>query len=157
MKTLYLSVAALALASFSGCMEGNPGGPGVTNPVPSSTSSTTTTTAQRPDYSQADQTFNLSTPALSTHVKQGETKAASVGVSRGKNFDQDVTLKFEDVPTGVTITPANPVIKHGDSEAKMNIQATADAALGNFTVKVTGHPATGADANNTFKLTVEEK
>jgi hypothetical protein len=32
-----------------------------------------------------------------------------------------------------------------------------DASLGDFTIKVTGHPTKGADATNEFKITVAEK
>ena len=107
--------------------EGTSGGPGVTNPP-----------RRNPLYGQADNTFNLSVPRLSTSLKQGETKEVSIGIKRGKNFQEDVTLKFADGPQGVTLDPASPVIKHGDTEAKVTLKAAADASLGDFTVKVTG-------------------
>jgi hypothetical protein len=37
------------------------------------------------------------------------------------------------------------------------LKAAEDAALGTFTVKVTGHPKTGADATREFKFTVAKK
>jgi hypothetical protein len=57
----------------------------------------------------------------------------------------------------VTLDPASPVIKHGDTEAKITLKAADDAAVGDFTLKVTGHPTKGADAANEFKLTVDKK
>ena len=57
----------------------------------------------------------------------------------------------------MTIDSANPVIKHGDTEAKLTFKAADDAALGDFTVKVTGHPTKGADASNEIKITVAKK
>ena len=153
MKSLHVSLVALALVAASGCTQGTPGGPGATN----TPSQPTTVTAQKPVLGQAEETFNLSVPSLSTNLKQGETKTASISLTRGKNFDEDVTLKFDDMPKGVTIDPASPVIKHGDKEAKITFQAADDAALGDFTVKVTGHPTKGADAKTEFKLTVAEK
>ena len=156
MKSLHVGLVAMALAALNGCTQGTPGGPGASN-TPSKPGTPTTTTAQKPVLGQAEETFNLSVPSLSTGLKQGETKSASISLSRGKNFDEDVTLKFDDVPKGITIDPASHVIKHGDTEAKITFQAADDAALGDFTIKVTGHPTKGADAKTEFKLTVAEK
>jgi hypothetical protein len=68
-----------------------------------------------------------------------------------------VTLNFGDVPKGMVIEPANPVLKHGDKEAKIHVKAADDAAVGKFTIKVTGHPSKGADATNDFKISVDQK
>jgi len=129
-------VALLALFGCNG--KDSAGGPG--------------TTDKQPRYGQADSTFNLTTP--STSLEQGETKTVSIGVKRGTNFQEDVTLGFADVPQGVIIDPASPVIKHGETETKVTLQASADASLGDFTVKVTGHPTKGPDASHEFKITV---
>jgi len=137
---------ALALVAFTGCNQGTPGGPGATDPK-----------ARKALYGQADDTFNLSVPTLSTSIKQGDAKEVSVGIKRGTNFDQDVALTFADVPTGVTIDPASPVIKHSDTEAKFTLKAGDEAPVGDFTIKVTGHPTKGGDATNVFKLTVAKK
>ena len=107
--------------------------------------------------SSAKASFQLSVPLLSTTVKQGETKAASIGIKRDKDFDQDVTLSFDNLPKGVTIDPERPVIKHGYEEAKVMVKAADDAALGDFTVKAMGHPAKGEDASKDLKLTVAKK
>jgi hypothetical protein len=149
MKRSLAGLLLMALVAFTGCNWGTkatPGGPGATN-----------TSAKAPLYGQADDTFNLSVPFLSTTLKQGETKAVSMGIKRGKNFDQDVALKFDDLPKGVTLDPASPVIKHGDTEAKLTLKAADDASLGDFTVKVTGHPTKGPDASTEFKITVDKK
>jgi hypothetical protein len=146
MKRSFIGLLALALVTFTGCNRGTPGGPG-----------TTDSKARRSLYGQADDTFNLSVPTLSTSIKQGDAKEVSVGISRGTNFDQDVTLTFADVPKGVTLDPASPVIKHGDAEAKFTLKAGDEAPVGDFAVKVTGHPTKGDDATNVFKLTVAKK
>jgi hypothetical protein len=154
-----LGIVAAVLLAAIGCNEAStPGGPGVTSkPTVSGTTSTTSTVANRPVYGEADRTFQLSTPALSTRLKQGETKTVAVALSRGKNFDEDVALKMTDVPQGVTVEPSSPRILHGDKDCKVSIQAAEDAALGEFTINVVGHPAKGADATTTLKLTVVEK
>jgi len=136
-----------ALIALSGCNQGStPGGPGVASPR-----------QRQPAYGEADKTFNLSVPRLSTTLHQGETKEVAIGIERGKNFEGDVTFEFANGPEGVTIEAASPIIKHGDTAAKVTLKATADASLGDFTVKVTGHPTTGPDSTSEFKITVAKK
>jgi hypothetical protein len=101
--------------------------------------------------------FTMSMPFWTTGLKQGEAKAVSITISREKRFDQDVTLKFDGLPKGITVEPAGAVIKNGEPEAKFVIKAADDAALGDFAVKVTGHPTKGADATHDFKFTVAKK
>lgn len=55
---------------------------------------------------------------------------------------------------GVTVDPAAPVIEHGDTETKVTLKAAADASLGDFTVKVTGHPTKGGDGSTDLEITV---
>lgn len=143
MKTLSVGLFVLTLAAVTGCNQGTPGGPG--------------TTEEPPTFGQADDTFNLSVPILSTSLQQGEQMEATVGIARAKNFDEDVALEFADVPKGVTVEPASPVIKHGDTDATIMFRAGDEAALGDFKVKVTGHPSKGSDAQVEFKLTIAAK
>jgi uncharacterized membrane protein len=147
MKKSFSALLAMTLLALTGCNQGTPGGPGVTTNPPH----------KQPLYGEAEDTFNLKVPQLSTTLHQGETKEVSIGIERGKNFDGDVALKFADGPTGVTLDSASPLIKHGDTEAKVTLKATDDAALGEFTVKVTGSPTEGADATRDFKITVAKK
>lgn len=142
MKRTFAGLLVVALVALVGCGgKDSAGGPGATNP-----------TGKQPLYGQADNTFNLTAP--STSLKQGETKVVSIGIRRGTNFQEDVTLKFADVPQGVTLDPASPVIMHGVTETKVTLKAAADASLGDFTVKVTGHPTKGGDGSTEFKITV---
>jgi uncharacterized membrane protein len=146
MKSLFAGLAVTAAVLVTGCAEGTPGGPGAKE-----------VTANKPIVGQADNTFSLDVPKMSTTLKQGETKDLAIDVARGKNFSEDVELRFSAVPKGVTVDPASPVIMHSDKEAKITVKVADDAALGDFTVKVTGHPTTGADAMNEFKITVAKK
>jgi uncharacterized membrane protein len=147
MKNPLMALLATAIVALVGCNQGTPGGEGVTTSPPH----------KPPVYGEAEDTFNLSVPRMSTTLHQGETKDVSIGIERGKNFDQDVALKVAEGPTGVTIDSASPVIKHGDTEAKLTFKAADDASLGDFTVKVTGHPAKGADATIDYKIAVAKK
>jgi hypothetical protein len=64
MKRLFAGLAAVvALAGLVGCNKGTSGGAGVT-----------TTGDQKPHVGQAEDTFSLTVPTLSTHLKQGEAK-----------------------------------------------------------------------------------
>jgi len=153
MKKVLSSILAVSLIAIAACDDrGTPGGGAPTKPA-----NGTKTEPNRPVVGTADDTFTLSMPTLGTNIKQGETKAVTIGIRRGKNFGEDVSLKFDNLPKGVTIEPANPTIKAGDPEAKVSVKAADDAALGDFNVKVTGHPAKGADAHNDWKITVEKK
>jgi len=147
MKSSFAGLVALVPIVLAGCGQvSTPGGPGVTTPP-----------KKQPAYGEAEKTFNLSVPRMSTSLHQGETKEVSIGIERGKNFEGDVTLTFADGPEGVSIGSASPIIKHGDTAAKVTLKATADASLGDFTVKVTGHPTQGSDATSELKITVAKK
>ena len=144
MKSLFTGLVVMALAALTGCsQEGTPGGQG--------------TNEKKPLYGQADDTFNLSVPVLASSLQQGEQSEATIGIKRAKNFDEDVALTFADVPKGVTVEPASPVIKHGDTDAKITFKAGDEASLGEFKINITGHPTKGADAQVEFKLTIAAK
>lgn len=145
MKNIIAILFLGSIVALSGCDKSTPGGPGVN-------------LLQTKDASIGleDDTFSLDTPTLSTKLAQGESANVTIGIKRGKNIDQDVTLSFMELPSGMSIDPMNPVIKHGDSDAKMTVTATGDAALGDFLVKVMGHPGTGPDATTELKITVGE-
>ncbi len=143
MNNLILSLAMTMLVVVAGCNQGTPGGPG--------------TTGEQPSFGQAQNTFNLSVPMMSTSLQQGEQVETTVGIKRATNFDEDVTISFADVPQGVRVEPATPEIKRGRSDAKVKFIAEDDASLGDFIVKITGNPSEGSDALVEFKLKVTPK
>ena len=146
MKNLFAILASMAIVTLSGCNQGTPGGPG-----------TAETNGKNPGYGQTDDTFNLSVPSMSSSLQQGEHTDGTVGIKRAKNFGEDVALTFSDVPKGVTVEPASPVIKHGDQDTKITFSAGDEAPVGNYKINVTGHPAKGGDAQVEFKLTIAAK
>ena len=146
MKLIASAVLITALVALSGCNRGIAGGPGVVG-------KTTTKLA----FTESDDTFNLSVPILPTTIKQGERIATEISIKRGKNFDEDVALKFSGLPKGVRVEPSPALIKHGDADAKLTLRANNDAALGDFTISVTGHPTKGADALIGYKISVDKK
>lgn len=143
MKNLRIGLMVMGLAVLIGCEQGTPGGTG--------------TTGEQPMYGQADDTFNLSVPRMSSSVQQGEVLETKIGIKRATNFDEDVTLAFADLPEGVTVDPASPKIESNETEAKVSFSVDDEAPLGDFKVKVTGQPTEGADAQVEFKLTIAAK
>ncbi len=141
MKTVVAAILLSVCVSLTGCNQGTSGGPGASTPP-----------TKAPMAGQTDDTFSMN--VASTKLNQGESKVVSVGISRGKNFSGDVSLKLGTMPAGVTFNPASPVIKQSDADAKLTFAAAADAALGDFTVKLAGHPTKGADASSDLKLTI---
>jgi hypothetical protein len=152
MKTIFMSVMVLGIAGLVGCDgKSTPGGPGATKTDASGRVTTKSTVGT------ADNAFRLDPPNLETNIKQGEIKSITIGIDRGKNFDQDVKVEFGEMPKGLKFTPANPTLKAGDKDVKISVEAAKDAALGNHTVNVTGTPAKeGAKANTTLKFEVKK-
>jgi hypothetical protein len=139
-----LTLTALTLGigiTLAGCSQGTSGGPGAASPP-----------EKKSVLGQTEDTFSLATPTVK--LNQGETKEIVVSISRGKNFSEDVALNVSGLPKGVTLSPANPPIKHGDKEAKVSLMAAGDAALGDFTAKLSGHPTKGADATSEIKISI---
>jgi hypothetical protein len=141
------SLCALSIAGLlatGGCSLGSAGGPGASD-----------SGSRQPIVGQADDTFQLSTPDAT--LRQGETKSVSFTIKRALNFEEDVTVRFPDMPKGLSVDNRCPLIKHGDSEARFALTATDDASLGEFSLPVTSHPSKGSDATNKFNVTVTEK
>ena len=143
MKNIYVAIFLGAVVILSGCNQGTSGGPGASAPA-----------AEKPMGGQAEETFSLDMPMLSTKLNQGETAVVSIGIKRGNNMDGDIALKFAGLPGGVTIEPANPSIKREDMDAELTFRAAEDASLGDFTITVLGHPEKGRDASNDLNITV---
>ena len=141
MKKVVAVIMCGAVAALTGCNQGTSGGPGASSPP-----------TKAPITGQTESTFSLTLPTAK--LAQGQTVTVPVTIKRGQNFGQEVSLKLGELPKGVTLAPGGGVIKHGDTETNLSLTAVADAALGEFTVKVTGHPAKGADAVSEMKLTV---
>src|SRR5690349_19165210 len=106
MKTLCTGMVMLSLAALAGCSgassgtsEKHPGGP----------AAATSASQKEPLIGVGDNEFQLDPPTLAVRLKQGEAKDEKIGIKRGKGFDEDVTLKFDDIPKDVEIKPDSPV------------------------------------------------
>src|SRR5262245_61010871 len=123
MKTLLILVLSIGMSvAMVGCSDGKPGGPGVSGG----------TTTDRSD------SFALDVPAMNPTVNPGGSQDFKVAVNRGSDMDQQITLKFSNLPPGVTVSPPVPSIAPGNDEANLTLIAAPDAAPGKFTVTVVG-------------------
>ena len=154
MKALRALALIVPVCCFLGCNESHPGGPNATKPRDEKTTGEKTRDAT--GIGTSENTFKISLPTLETGLKQGEKKPIKISISRGKNFDQDVKLDFGKLPTGVTVSPATPTIKHGDNETEVSFEASKEAALGDYTINVTATPKEGAVTTGEMKLGVKK-
>src|SRR5688500_9254481 len=105
MKSTLVAVAVAALIASVGC-NGTTGCPRVEREMEMKSRPARAGHSSR----QAEDTFSMRVPTFSTQIKQAESKAVTVGSSRGKNFDEDVALKLDGLPKGVTVEPAEAAI-----------------------------------------------
>ena len=105
MKKLLASMVAVTLALAVGCENKSPkGGPGA-----------------NPPKASAD-TFTVHAPGTAMGLKQGDKQEAKLSVDRGKDFKEDVTLKFE-APKGIAVEPESKVVPAGEKELAVKVSA----------------------------------
>jgi Zn-dependent metalloprotease len=141
-KLLALSLAAGMLVFATGC--------------PSKDKTTKTETATG---SGSDQKASLElSPPKDLKIKAGAEETFTVKVTR-KNTNEDVAVKFSDLPDGVKVKEDDTTITGGKDEGKFTLVATAEAKeTKDKAVKVTITDKTGKlTANQSFKVTVEKK
>jgi hypothetical protein len=159
MKTLVVGALWLMLFGTVGCTESSMDKPQVVAPSEGEAQKApVTVVAKKPIAGEADRTFSLSMPFESVTLLQDEEKSILIGINRGEDFREEVEIEVLGLPQGVTLETAKPVIKQGDTGATLILKAAPDAALGDFTIKVTGHTtSSGADFSKEVKLTVSQK
>jgi hypothetical protein len=174
MKKLIASVV-VALIGVSGCtQESKPGGPGAaprtdrgyqtpdqTTPPTDASKSGDPATAPRTDRGQpmppvdkvADpsSTFTLKVTG-EADLKRGERKEVVIAIDRGRDFKEEVTLKFT-APRGLKVTPNEVMVPAGEKEAKVTIESEAGVPAGEMNIEVTGMPPTGSPT--TLRVPVE--
>jgi uncharacterized membrane protein len=137
MKMLACAMTA-ALVLSVGCDNKSPkGGPGADSPKTS-----------------AD-TFTVHAPGTATDIKQGDKQEVKLSLDRGKDFKEDVTLKFE-APKGIIVEPESKVVPASDKEVIIKVGTAPDATEGKHTVTVTGTPKSGKSVTTKFDLNVKK-
>ncbi len=139
MRVLCLSLCVAGLVVMTGCNNTTTGGPGAT-----------------PTNATADNTFNLELPSTTTSLHQGEKKEVTITIKAGKAFNQEVPLKFT-LPEGIRIEPASPVIKQGEKDIKVMVEATDTAPEGTREITVNAAPHSGTPGTGKFKVDVTKK
>lgn len=134
MRNYAIGLVAAALVAFVGCNKSEPGG-----------------------GTPKAESFTVSAPATATSIKHGETQAAKLTMSRGKDFKEDVVLSTNELPKGIKVEFTPATVKASDkAEADMKITADKDAPLGESTITVIAKPAKGEAANVNVKIKVEK-
>ena len=187
MKTLGVALLVLTLLGAVGCTRDASEGPEATTPGPEASTPATREqsanpvervakkpiageaereqsakpverVAEKPIPGEADRTFSLTVPFEAVTLTQGGEQPVLIGINRGENFGEQVAIEVSGLPAGVTLETADPVITPGSTDVTLTLKAAGDAALGDFTAKVTGHTASsGADFSQEFKITVTQK
>ena len=159
MKTFSAALLVLTLLGAVGCTRYASEGPEATTPVTREQSAKPVeTVAKKPIAGEADSPFSLTVPFEAVALAQGEEQPVLIGINRGESFAEQVAIEVSDLPAGVTLETADPAIKPGSTDVTLMLKAAGDAALGDFTAKVTGHTASsGADFSKEFKITVTQK
>lgn len=145
MKIIVTSLMMGVLIALSGCNPTTSGGPGTTAPD-----------SEKPMVGQTDDTFRLVLPQMATDLDQGESKTIEVSIDRATNFDQRVSLAFNDLPAGVSVTPSVTAIESMEEKVNITIAAAADASLGDFKIVIVGSPESGGEATTEMKLTISK-
>jgi uncharacterized membrane protein len=159
MKTLGISLVVLTLLGAVGCTQNASEGPEATTPATGEQSAKPVVPeAKKPIAGEADSTFSLTVPFEAVTLTQREEEPVLIGINRGQDFAEQVAIEVSGLPAGVTLETADPAIKPGSTDVTLTLKAAADAALGDFTAKLTGRTASsGADFSKELKITVAEK
>lgn len=157
MKTLTIGLFVLVLVVTVGCGGRSGEGPESAGPATGPQSAKPASTVEtKPVPGEAEHTFSLSVPFESVALTQGEEESVRIGILRGENFSEEVAIDVSGLPAGVTVTDA--VITPGSTGVTLTFKAASDAALGDFTAKVTGHTASsGDDFSKEIEVTVAQK
>jgi uncharacterized membrane protein len=100
--------------------------------------------------------FKIAVPTFDTKIKQGEIQSVIISLERGESFKQDVTLEIKlSKGEGITFDPAKVLVKASDKpDVQLTITVPKDAALGAYSVSVTGTPTTGEPTSVEFNVKV---
>ena len=159
MKTLSMGLCVLTLVVATSCSRSAPEGQEAAVPATGQPQNEAPrTVVQKPIAGESEHTFNLSVPFEPVTLAQGEEQPVRIGINRGENFGEQVEIKVAGLPAGVTVETDDPIITPGNTGVTLMLKAASDAALGEFTVMVTGHTASsGADFSDEIQITVTQK
>ncbi|GAA4440198.1 hypothetical protein [Bremerella cremea] len=158
MKKFAIGVCVSSLLAAFGCSSDS----STTPPTKATTTASKptnppATTTKKPVLGTTENTFRLSVPYESISLTQGEKQSILIGIDRGTNFREEVSIEVSDLPKGVTLETSSPVIRHGEKDVSLVLQAQKDAALGDFTFHIKGHTeSSGADFEKEVTMSVAQ-
>jgi uncharacterized membrane protein len=101
--------------------------------------------------------FSFKGPALTPSMTQGEKKNVVLTLDRGNDFRDSVKFSAE-APKGLKVEFPKASVAAGDpADVTMAVEAAADAAAAEHTIKVTATPASGAATSLDVKVKVDQK
>jgi uncharacterized membrane protein len=170
MKQLLMSLCVLTLSTATGCNSAPRDTEEAAKPTSTETSNEPVSVVakrpvadeeqdvKKPVAGEAEHTFGLSVPVESVALKQGEEVSVRIGIERGTNFSEEVEIEVTGLPAGVTVEAEQPSITKDSKGVDLKLKAAEDAALGEFTTKVTGSTKSSvADISKEIKLTITQK
>jgi hypothetical protein len=99
--------------------------------------------------------LKLTVPAVATTVKQGEEAKVTIKVTKEK-FDDDVTLKFKDLPDGVKVVESDTKVPKGGKEATFTLKADSKAKIEDGQKVAVTAEGGGMKAQEEFTVNVKE-
>jgi len=101
--------------------------------------------------------LTLYAPSNQTLTAGGDPNPIDVSIKREK-FNEPVTVKFDDLPKGVTVQETDMTIAKDKEKTTFNLKAAADAPeVTDHPVKVTVTGPKSLTAEQKFKVTVKKK
>ncbi|PZA07835.1 MULTISPECIES: DUF4900 domain-containing protein [unclassified Meiothermus] len=101
--------------------------------------------------------YNLNTASVT--VCKGMSATVNISISRQNGHNLPVTLSFTNLPSGISISPANPTIPAGSSSVAVTVSAGATASNG--TAKINAFDSNGTPPSNgnskNLTITVRDK
>jgi hypothetical protein len=100
--------------------------------------------------------FSVAVAPTAATVVQGQTLGIDITITKEAPFDSDVTITFDNLPTGLT-APAGPiVIPAGQTTVHVDFAAAIDASVTTATVTVRAKADGGFDKSATFDATIQQ-
>jgi hypothetical protein len=142
---IFALLLILPVAMSVGCKDEPAGGPGA---------DVRTDDDRSPENDEATFTASLGEDAI--ELAAGSQEEIDLTIDRGDEFEQTVVATFQ-APKGLTITPDKVDYTSGQEDAKITVQAAADAPVGQeLSIQVTFQPETGKSLMKQLKVTVTE-
>jgi hypothetical protein len=150
MKKLASILLITAVAALGCGEESEPGGPGATP-----TGGANGANGNGGQVQNEENTFTMTVPSGATNIEPGGSQAVTLEISRGDQFQEEVTLTFS-APQGITVNPQEATIPANLEETEVTLTAEQTVQPGTHEIQVTATPASGQNpVTKPFKVEIE--